>query len=238
MASTKKAKKVVAKKKTVKKKPVAKKVPAKKMGILISFEGPECSGKTTQINRLATKLGDMKYDVVVTREPGGTPIGEEIRYMLKHGHSSANMFPETELLLFAASRAQLVRELILPALDDGKIILCDRFLDSTTVYQGAARQLSNDPVQKINTFSACELMPQLTLILDIPPEVSMHRIKYRANNIPDRMEEESIEFYKRVREGYLVLAKSIPGRFHLIDATKERKDIEKSIWTTVQKCFL
>lgn len=226
------------KKKSTVKKPAAKKKSPKKQGILISFEGPEGSGKTTQISRLAEHLGEAGYEVVLTREPGGTPIGEEIRHLLKHVYAESSMHPETELLLFAASRAQLVRELILPALEEGKVILCDRFLDSTTVYQGAARQLSHDPVQKINTFAAGELMPDLTLVLDVPAEVSLHRVKYRANDIPDRMEEENIEFYERVREGYLVLAKSIPERFHVVDATQERSIIEKSIWTTVKKRFI
>lgn len=209
----------------------------KSQGILISFEGSEGSGKTTQIGRLAKLLQETGYEVMVTREPGGTEIGEEIRHLLKHNHFSKSMFPSTELLLFAASRAQLVREVLLPALKKGKIVLCDRFLDSTTVYQGAARQISQDPIQAINTFAAGNLMPDLTIVLDIPAQVGLTRIKQRASDIPDRMEQENIEFYQRVREGYLVLANSLPDRFTVVDGTQTPEAIETQIWKEVYDHF-
>lgn len=220
------------------KKPEKKQKKKQAQGILISFEGSEGSGKTTQISRLAEHLDEANKNVLVTREPGGTEIGEEIRHLLKHAHSGSNMFPETELLLFAASRAQLVREVLEPGLKEGKIILCDRFLDSTTVYQGAARQMSNDPVQNINTFAVGNLMPHLTIVVDIPADVGMERIRHRASDLPDRMEQENIEFYERVREGYLLLAQSLPERFFVVDGTQERRAIEKQIWDEVKERYL
>ncbi len=196
----------------------------------ITFEGSEGSGKTTQIDLLATRLEREGYDVVVTREPGGTAIGEEIRHLLKHAESGRGMCPESELLLFAASRAQLVREVILPALRNGKILICDRFLDSTTVYQGVARQLSQDPVSVINRFAVGEVLPALTLVLDVPAEIGLARIRHRPSGLPDRLEQENIDFYQRVREGYLLLARSLPERFHVVDGTLPTEQIADQIW--------
>lgn len=204
-----------------------------KRGIFISFEGSEGSGKTTQIDRLAKHLESAGYEVLVTREPGGTEIGEEIRHLLKHADSGNNMCPETELLLFAASRAQLVREVIIPALKNNMIVLCDRFLDSTTVYQGVARKIAKDPVQIINQFAIGNLVPDLTIVLDLPAEVGLARIKKRSASAPDRMEQENVEFYQAVREGYLVLAKSLPDRFVVIDGTAGQEVIEKNIWDVI-----
>ncbi len=207
-------------------------------GFLITFEGSEGSGKTTQIGRLATLLNDAGYEVEVTREPGGTEIGENIRHLLKHHSAGEHMFPETELLLFAASRAQLVREVIMPAIKSGKVVLCDRYLDSTTVYQGVARRVNKDPVRAINDFAVGNLIPDLTVILDVPAEIGLKRIKTRASDLPDRMEEENIDFYRLVREGYLVLAKSMPERFAVFDATKDIMDLEAEIWDEVSERLL
>lgn len=204
--------------------------PRKPQSFFISFEGTEGSGKSTQIDLLAKRLKTEGHDVVVTREPGGTEIGEEIRHLLKHAQSGQGMFPETELLLFAASRAQLVREVILPALQSGKIILCDRFLDSTTVYQGVARKLSSDPVAAINRFAVGEIMPALTVVLDLPAETGLARARRRPSDKPDRMEQENIDFYQRVREGYLLLAKSLPERFLVVDGSLPTAQITDTIW--------
>jgi dTMP kinase len=206
----------------------------KKPGLLISFEGSEGSGKTTQIELLVPRLQKLGRDVVVTREPGGSRIGEDIRHLLIRANGSDEMFPETELLLFAASRAQLVREVLLPALRAGKVVLCDRFLDSTTVYQGAARSLAPDPVDQINKFAVGNVIPNLTLVLDVPAEESILRVKHRATDLPDRIERENIDFYRIVREGYLLLAKQMPGRFHVVDGTKPAAVIEKEIWKSVK----
>jgi dTMP kinase len=208
---------------------------AKKLGLLISFEGSEGSGKTTQIELLVPRLQKLGREVVVTREPGGTGIGEDIRHLLIRANGSDEMCPETELLLFAASRAQLVREVLLPCLNAGKIVLCDRYLDSTTVYQGAARSLAPDPVDQINKFAVGDVVPNLTIVLDVPAEVSIQRVKHRATDLPDRIERENIDFYRIVREGYLLLAKSMPGRFHVVDGTAAAAVIEKEVWKTVKR---
>ena len=144
------------------------------------------------------------------------------------------MCAETELLLFAAARAQLVREVIAPALIAGKIVLSDRYLDSSTVYQGIARNLAADPVAQINRFAIGNVMPHLTVVIDVPTEVSLKRLKQRASDLPDRMERENIDFYKKVREGYLVLAKSMPERFIVVDGTKSADAIEKKIWSQIK----
>ncbi len=202
-------------------------------GKLFTFEGSEGSGKSTQIELLADELAGMGHEVVVTREPGGTEIGEEIRHLLIHNSAGEDMSPETELLLFAAARAQLVREVVIPGLEAGKIILCDRFLDSTTVYQGAARSISSDPVSYINRFAAASITPDLTFILDVPAEESMARVKRRITGLPDRMERENVDFYKKVREGYLLLARSLPERFYVVDGTRELKVNQEDILKTV-----
>jgi dTMP kinase len=207
---------------------------AKSRGILISFEGSEGSGKSTQISFLAEHLQRLGRKVVSTREPGGTEIGEQVRNIIVHNSKGDEMCAETELLLFAASRAQLVREIIAPNLIKGVIVLCDRYIDSSTVYQGVARNLSLDPVQQINRFAVGNVLPELTIVLDVPTRVSMNRIKQRASDLPDRMERENIEFYKKVRDGYLVLARSLPKRFFVVDGTLTEEEIRKCIWAEVK----
>jgi len=202
-------------------------------GTLISFEGSEGSGKSTQITRLAAHLQKLKREVVSVREPGGTEIGEQIRNIIVHNSRGDEMCAETELLLFTAARAQLVREMIAPALIRGCIVLSDRFLDSSTVYQGIGRNLARDPVQQINQFAVGNVMPDLTVVIDVPTEVSLSRIRQRASDVPDRMERENIDFYRKIREGYLVLAKSMPERFIVIDGTRTEEAIEKSVWAAV-----
>ena len=206
----------------------------KSLGKLISFEGSEGSGKSTQIARLAAHLQKSGRDVLSTREPGGTEIGEQIRNIIVHNSKGDEMCAETELLLFTAARAQLVREVIAPALSEGKIVLSDRFLDSSTVYQGIGRNLAADPVNQINRFAVGNVMPDLTIVIDVPMEVSLARLKQRASDLPDRMERENIDFYKKVREGYLVLAKGMSERFIVVDGTKTEDVIEKKIWAEVK----
>jgi dTMP kinase len=207
----------------------------KPTGVLISFEGSEGSGKTTQISRLAQHLQKIGRDVISTREPGGTEIGEQIRNIIVHNSRGDEMCAETELLLFAAARAQLVRETIAPALLRGAIVLSDRFLDSSTVYQGIGRNLAMGPVNQINRFAVGNVMPDITVVIDVPTEVSLARIHQRASDLPDRMERENIDFYEKVRAGYLVLAKGMPERFVVIDGTKSEDVIEKKIWAELEK---
>lgn len=204
-------------------------------GRLISFEGSEGSGKSTQIGRLADHLQKLKREVVATREPGGTEIGEQIRNIIVHNSKGDEMCAETELLLFTAARAQLVREVIAPALLRGAIVLSDRFLDSSTVYQGIARNLAPDPVNQINRFAVGNVMPDLTIVIDVPTTVGLARIAQRASDLPDRMERENVEFYEKVRAGYLLLAKQWPERVVVVDGTKSAEVIQKRIWTEVEK---
>ena len=204
-------------------------------GIFITFEGSEGCGKTTQIERLARRLaaGGSDRQVLTLREPGGTPLGEEVRRLLKHTAPGWSVAPEAELLLFAASRAQLVRETIAPALAAGRVVLCDRFLDSTTVYQGVARRLEPDRVSAINEFAAGSLRPDVTILLDLPAELALGRARRReqaAGQGPDRMEQEPAVFYEQVRAGYLRLAEAFADRFVVIDASLPVDEIEDLIW--------
>lgn len=206
-----------------------------KEGLLISFEGSEGCGKSTQIGEIAARFEEAGFEVIVTREPGGTDIGEDIRHLLMHAASADAMTPEAELLLFAASRAQLVRETIAPAIKAGKIVLCDRYLDSTTVYQGVGRQIAAEPVHMINQFAVGDVLPDITIVIDVPAEVGFQRIRHRANDMPDRMESETIDFYKKVREGYLYLAQSMPERFIVVDGTKTAGRVANKIWDELSK---
>lgn len=204
------------------------------VGKLISFEGSEGSGKSTQIARLADRFQRLGREVVATREPGGTEIGEQIRNIIVHNSKGDEMCPETELLLFTAARAQLVREVIHPAISRGAIVLSDRYLDSSTVYQGIARNLAPEPVNQINRFAVGNVMPNLTLVIDVPTEVSLARVRQRASDLPDRMERENIEFYHKVRDGYLVLAKQWPERVVVLDGRQPLDELEEQIWGAVQ----
>jgi dTMP kinase len=204
-------------------------------GAFITFEGSEGCGKSTQVSRLATRLEKAGLPTVVTREPGGTAIGEKIRDLLQFAPESFAMAPETELLLFEASRAQLVRETIQPALQEGKIVISDRFFDSTTVYQGVARKLSPDVVASLNVFAIGNARPDITVILDIDVPVARARMLRRVRPVvaKDRMEEEPVEFYERVSQGYRELAKSEPDRFFLIDGSQSPEAIEDQIWNAI-----
>jgi dTMP kinase len=203
-------------------------------GIFITFEGTEGSGKSTQIQRLAGRLRSLSQDVLLLREPGGTDIGEEIRHTLKHSPKNTAMRPETELLLMNASRAQLVREIIRPALDQGRLVLCDRFYDSTVVYQGYGRGLNLQQTQAIIDFAVGDTRPHLTLLLHVPLPVSLARRQQRqGQQIPlrDRFEEADQAFFERVERGYLELAKQEPDRLRLIDATRSLDEVFAEIWT-------
>ena len=207
-------------------------------GLFITFEGTEGCGKSTQINALAARLQDQGQQVLQTREPGGTPLGEAVRNLLQHDEAGVDMAPETELLLFTASRAQLTRERILPAIAKGEIVLCDRFMDSTTVYQGVARQIDIQAVAAINRFAVGEARPDLTILIDLSPEVGMARVHARSDGQLDRIEQEAIEFFQAVRAGYLKLAESEPERFLVLDGSASVEVLEQQIWAAVQPRLL
>jgi dTMP kinase len=205
-------------------------------GVFITFEGSEGCGKTTQIERLAARLEAEGQLVLVTREPGGTPLGESIRHLLKFAPEGMGMTPEAELLLFAASRAELVRRVIGPALDEGKWVIADRFMDSTTVYQGVARRLDAEPVRLINGFAVGDQRPDLTILLDLDPAEGRRRAMRRARpvDMPDRMEQMPAEFYEAVREGYLILARDEPERFRVVNAGRTPEVVEQEVWEHVK----
>ena len=198
-------------------------------GLFISFEGSEGCGKSTQIQRLAAQLTGLGKSVLLTREPGGTEIGEHLRELLQYSKAGHAMCAETELLLFTASRAQLVREKIAPALASGAVVLADRFLDSTTVYQGVARRLDPAHVAAVNRFAVGDCLPALTFILDLDPAAARARLADRAG-APDRMESQPAAFFDAVRAGYLALARSGDARFHLLDAARPVDEIAAAIW--------
>jgi dTMP kinase len=195
-----------------------------KKGLFITFEGSEACGKSTQITLLADKLRSLGFDPLLFREPGGTAAGEAIRHLLQHAPEGEALTPEAELLLFAASRAQLVREKILPALDAGRVVICDRFMDSTTVYQGVARRIPADDTARINAFAVGNCLPDVTILLDLDHQTSLSRMR-AANRKPDRIERESTDFFEAVRHGYLNLANENPKRVHLIDASRSIEEI-------------
>ena len=207
----------------------------------ISLEGGEAVGKSTQIERLAQRLTQLGNRVVVTREPGGTPLGESIRHLLKHAPEGRGMDPYTELLLFLSSRAELVRKVIMPALDQGAWVLCDRFLDSTTVYQGAGRRLPTEVVERVNAFAVGPHLPGLTLVLDLAPEVARRRQTDRARPAGegtfDRMEAEPVDFFERVRQGYLDVAKAHPNRVKIVSADGNIDETAQAVWKEVAQTF-
>lgn len=203
-------------------------------GLFITFEGGEGCGKSTQIRRLAARLEKEARTVIQTREPGGTPLGEAVRNLLQHDAAGEGMCPEAELLLFTASRAQLTRTKILPAIAEGAIVLCDRFMDSTTVYQGVARAIDTHSVATINQFAVGPAQPDLTILIDLPPEIGMERVKARSKGQLDRMEQEAIDFFHAVRAGYLALAEAEPRRFLVLDGTQSIKTLESEIWNAIE----
>lgn len=196
-------------------------------GIFITIEGIDGSGKSTQIQFIKDYLEDKGYDVVITREPGGTEICEKIRSIILDPENTG-MGVITEMLLYASSRAQLVFEVIKPALDSGKIVVCDRFVDSSFAYQGYGRGINPGYITGVNDIASQGIMPDLTILLDIVPEVALGR-RILASSGPDRIEQGDAEFYRRVYEGYRVLAKSHPGRIKTINADRGRDEIFNDI---------
>jgi dTMP kinase len=206
-------------------------------GCFITFEGTEGCGKSTQIKLLAERLQALGHRVRLLREPGGTPIGEELRHTLKHSKANHAMTSEAELLLMNASRAQLVREIIRPALAAGEIVLSDRFYDSTTAYQGYGRELDLEKVKAVIEFAVGDTRPDLTLFVHVPAEVSAERLRSRQSTLPfvrDRIEEADQKFFDRVAKGYEAIVASEPQRVKLINGALPVETVCANIWEIVQ----
>lgn len=209
-------------------------------GRFITFEGPEGGGKSTHIKRLADRLKSQGREVLITREPGGTPTGEAIRGILQHDQAGEPICPAAELLLFEASRAQLVHTVILPALQKGVWVLCDRFADSTTAYQGYGRGFDLETILMLNRHAIGACVPDLTLLLDIDVQAGRERLSQRnlaQNTTSDRIEREALEFHERVRKGFLELAGRWPDRIKVIQVMREPDAVAAEIWEVVRKRF-
>ena len=207
-------------------------------GYFITFEGSEGCGKTTQIEALAKALEAQGKTVLITREPGGTLIGEKIRNLLQDPSHKNEISDMAELLLFSASRAELIASRIQPALKRGEIVICDRFYDSTYVYQGLGRAIDMDIVEQLNQITVGTLKPDLTILLDLDAKIGIDRAKSRQSGELDRIENESLAFFEAVRNGYLDLAKKEPERFKTIDGLLSVDAIKAIIWDTVETRFL
>lgn len=205
-------------------------------GFFITFEGPEGAGKTTQIVRLAAWLTAQGRTCVTTREPGGTELGEELRRILKHHQGHHPIADPAEVLLFAAARAQHVHELIRPALARGTVVLCDRFADSTMAYQGHARGIDLEFIRRINDFAVGAGLPDLTLLLDLSPELGAGRMRQRGADPAgaDRIEAETRDFHARVRAGFLSIARDEPARVKVIDAAPPPDQVHDQIREVVR----
>lgn len=195
--------------------------------MFITLEGPEGSGKTTAVEAAVKELEARGYQIVRTREPGGTPIAEQIRNVILDKENT-KMDPRTEALLYAASRRQHLVEKVWPALKEGKIVICDRYLDSSLAYQGGARGLGIDNILNVNMFATENTFPDLTLLFDITPEEGLKRIAANASREVNRLDLEKLEFHHKVRNTFLELAKRYPERYVIIDASKSREEVAKA----------
>ncbi len=209
-------------------------------GRLITFEGPEGAGKSTQAAMLIAKLEARGLEILYAREPGGTKLGEAIRGLLQYNAAGEDPCPESEVLLFEASRAQLVRHVIQPALARGSWVICDRFFDSTTAYQGFGRGFPVELMETINHFAVGDAVPDMTLLLDVNVSLGMQRCAKRQVGQKlqyDRIESEALEFHEKVRKGYLELARRHPERFRKVDAMRHAEPIAEEIWRLVSDAF-
>ena len=195
--------------------------------MFITLEGPEGSGKTTAVKAAVAKLQELGYEVVQTREPGGTPIAEQIRNVILD-KANTTMDPRTEALLYAASRRQHLVEKVWPAIKAGKIVICDRYLDSSLAYQGGARGLGVDNILNVNLFATENTYPDLTLLFDIKPELGLERIAKNADREVNRLDLEKIDFHNKVRQTFLDLSKRYPDRYVVIDASKSKEEVQKA----------
>ncbi len=202
--------------------------------MFITIEGPEGSGKSTATETVINKLRELGYDVVKTREPGGTPISEQIRNVILDKENKT-MDGRTEALLYAAARRQHLVEKVWPAVKEGKIVICDRYIDSSLAYQGGARGLGIDNIININMFATDNTWPDLTLLFDIPPEIGLERISANKNREVNRLDLETLEFHKNVRQTFLDLARRYPERFVIIDASKGREEVAQDALDAILK---
>ena len=202
--------------------------------MFITIEGPEGSGKSTATETVINKLRELGYDVLKTREPGGTPISEQIRNVILDKDNKA-MDGRTEALLYAAARRQHLVESVWPAVKEGKIVICDRYIDSSLAYQGGARGLGIDNIVDINMFATDNTWPDLTLLFDIPPEIGLERISLNKNREVNRLDLETLEFHKKVRQTFLDLAEKYSERFVIIDASKSREEVAQDALNAILK---
>jgi dTMP kinase len=199
--------------------------------MFITLEGPEGSGKSTQVRRLIRRLKDHGVQIVQTREPGGTSIGDQVRSILMDLENTA-MHPTTEILLFSASRAQHVHEVIKPNLERGAVVICDRYYHSTLAYQGYGHGLDLEALKQITRFATSSLDPDLILLLDLPSEAGLQR--RRTDGDWNRMDDYQLAFHQRVRQGYLTMAAADPEHWALVDASLSLKEVEDAIWQVVR----
>lgn len=202
--------------------------------MFITLEGPEGSGKTSAVKVVVERLTKMGYNIVQTREPGGTPIAEQIRNVILDVNNT-KLDPRAEALLYAASRRQHLVEKVWPALKEGKIVICDRFLDSSLAYQGGARNLGLDNILNINMFATEGTFPDLTLLFDIDPKIGLERIAKNANREVNRLDLEKLDFHKKVRQTFLELAKRFPNRFVVIDASKSMEEVAENTYKAIME---
>ena len=209
-------------------------------GKFITLEGPDGAGKSTQAAMLISKLEARGLEVLYSREPGGTPMGEAVRGILQYNTAGEAPCSESEVLLFEASRAQLVRHVLLPALERGAWVVCDRYADSTTAYQGFGRAFPVEMMETLNQFAIGPAVPDMTLLFDINVSLGLQRCAKRQHGQPaplDRIESETLEFHERVRQGYLALARRYPSRFRLIDAMRDVSSVSSDVWSAVASAF-
>jgi len=201
-----------------------------KSNLFITFEGPEGAGKTTVIQKIAERLAEKNIDVLATREPGGIEIAEKIRTIILNPAHTA-MDERTEALLYAAARSQHYFEKVQPALDAGKLVICDRFIDSSLAYQGYARGIGIDEVLSINEFAIGKKLPDMTLLFDIAPEVGLARIYATGNREVNRLDVESLPFHQKVHEGYLLLVERYPERIRIVNADQDIDSVVEDVWS-------
>lgn len=205
-----------------------------KRNLFVTFEGPEGAGKTTVLEKIVERLIQQHFDVVKTREPGGVEIAEKIReVILNPAHTKMN--ERTEALLYAAARSQHFYEVVEPAIKEGKLVLCDRFIDSSLAYQGFARGIGMDEVLGINEFAIGKRFPDLTILFDIEPEIGLERIHAHSEREVNRLDAESLSFHKKVREGYHEAVKRYPYRIQVVDANKSVEDVTNEVWDILMK---